>query len=266
MHYLLTPILIHYVLVVFMLSENTSPESEEKKSRKSKSKDKSGRGNKELKCHKDRAERKSNQKDFKNPSAVNETEEDSVDTDGTKDSEDQSDAEDKTNYRTRSNTRPKRSDSESPSFSFKKTTTSSSQKSTPSSSAAQMLSKFTSGTSLAKKQALERKKTARASNEQVSSGGESGDDSMSEFEDSDEELDYGGSMTEIKKGIMAFFQEATIDELSLISGCSVKKAQKIVELRPYDTWKSLVRERDSLQIDIMLAGLCQFAQDINDES
>lgn len=230
-----------------MLSDNTSfssPESEEKKSRKSKSKDKSSRDHKELKRHKD--DRKSNHRDSKNYSAVSKTE-DSTDTDATKSSEEDSDAEDKTFSKQRSNrrnTRPKRSDTESPSFSFKKTTTSSSLKSTSSSSTAQMLSRFASGTSIAKKQALERKEKAHASNEQVSSEGESGDNSMSEFEDSDEELDGGGSMTEIKKEILAFFQDASIDELSLIAGCSVKKAQKIVELRPYDSWKSLVRQCD----------------------
>ncbi|KAG7223402.1 hypothetical protein INR49_032229, partial [Caranx melampygus] len=231
------------VLQMFSDPDNTSfssPESEEKKSRKSKSKDKSSRDHKELKRHKDRADRKSNHRDSKNYGAVSETEEDSIDTDSTKDSEEDSDTKDKKDSKKRSNARPKRSDSESPSFSFKKTTTSSSLKSTSSSSAAQMLSKFASGTSIAKKQALERKKKAHASNERVSSEGESGDDSMSEFEDSDDELDYGGGMTEIKKEIMAFFEEASIDELSLIAGCSVKKAQKIVELRPYDTWKSLV--------------------------
>ncbi|CAK6950557.1 SWI/SNF-related matrix-associated actin-dependent regulator of chromatin subfamily A containing [Scomber scombrus] len=130
----------------------------------------------------------------------------------------------------------------------KKTTTSSSQKpsssSSSSSSTAQMLSKFASGTSIAKKEAAERKRKARASDEHVSSEGENDDEeetvSDSEFEDSDEELDSKGGMTEMKKEILTFFQEASIDELSLISGCSVKKAQKIVELRPYNEWQSLI--------------------------
>ncbi|KAJ8394309.1 hypothetical protein AAFF_G00047160 [Aldrovandia affinis] len=39
--------------------------------------------------------------------------------------------------------------------------------------------------------------------------------------------------------ILDFFQEASVDELSLITGCSVKKAQKIVELRPYKAWEDL---------------------------
>ncbi|CAM9125718.1 unnamed protein product [Lampetra planeri] len=47
-------------------------------------------------------------------------------------------------------------------------------------------------------------------------------------------------MTEQKKAILTFFQGATIDELSLIAGCSVKKAQKIVELRPFEDWPTLL--------------------------
>lgn len=108
------------------------------------------------------------------------------------------------------------------------------------------MSRFASGTSIAKKQAAESKRKARASDEHVSSEGENDDEEdtvSSEFEDSDDELDSTGGMTELKKEILKFFQQASIDELSLIAGCSVKKAQKIVELRPFDKWQSLVRER-----------------------
>lgn len=45
----------------------------------------------------------------------------------------------------------------------------------------------------------------------------------------------------LKTQILEFFQEASVDELSLIAGCSVKKAHKIVELRPFKTWEDLVR-------------------------
>uniref|UniRef100_A0A3Q0SKS4 DNA helicase n=1 Tax=Amphilophus citrinellus TaxID=61819 RepID=A0A3Q0SKS4_AMPCI len=88
----------------------------------------------------------------------------------------------------------------------------------------------------------ERKRQARASDEHVSSEGENDyeDAVSSEFEDSDEELDSKVGMTELKKEILAFFQNASLDELSLISGCSIKKAQKIVELRPFDSWQSLI--------------------------
>ncbi|AWP07256.1 putative SWI/SNF-related matrix-associated actin-dependent regulator of chromatin subfamily A containing DEAD/H box 1A-like [Scophthalmus maximus] len=147
------------------------------------------------------------------------------------------------------------------SSSVKKTTASSSLKpssSSSSSAAAQMLSRFASGTSIAKKQAAESKRKARASDEHVSSEGENDDEEdtvSSEFEDSDEELDPKGGMTDIKKEIITFFQDASIDELSLISGCSVKKAQKIVELRPFNSWQSLVElfhKENGLSEDLLL--------------
>lgn len=120
------------------------------------------------------------------------------------------------------------------------------RKSTTSSSTAQMLSRFTSGTSIAKKQAAESKRKARASDQHLSSEEEDPEDTLSsEFDDSDEELNTKGSMTDIKTEIVKFFQTASVDEMSLISGCSVKKAQKILELRPFDSWKSLVREENN---------------------
>lgn len=44
----------------------------------------------------------------------------------------------------------------------------------------------------------------------------------------------------MKGQILWFFYEASPVELSLISGCSVKKAQRIVELRPFNEWEDLV--------------------------
>ncbi|KAG5841451.1 hypothetical protein ANANG_G00199640 [Anguilla anguilla] len=44
---------------------------------------------------------------------------------------------------------------------------------------------------------------------------------------------------QLRGRILAFFQEASLDELSLIAGCSVKKAQKIAELRPFRLWRDL---------------------------
>ncbi|XP_078532353.1 SWI/SNF-related matrix-associated actin-dependent regulator of chromatin subfamily A containing DEAD/H box 1 [Lissotriton helveticus] len=42
-----------------------------------------------------------------------------------------------------------------------------------------------------------------------------------------------------KDKIVSFLQDATLDELSLIPQCSQKKAQKIIELRPFNSWDSL---------------------------
>ncbi len=50
------------------------------------------------------------------------------------------------------------------------------------------------------------------------------------------------TLSKLKSEILSFFQTASVDELTLIAGCSLKKAQKITELRPFKTWKVLVRE------------------------
>ncbi|KAM9392350.1 SWI/SNF-related matrix-associated actin-dependent regulator of chromatin subfamily A containing DEAD/H box 1A [Pholidichthys leucotaenia] len=128
-----------------------------------------------------------------------------------------------------------------------------------SSSAAQVLSKFASVTSIAKKQAEESKKKARASDEHVSSEEENDDNEedavSSEFEDSEDELVSTSGMTDLKTEMLKFFQDSSIDELSLIAGCSVKKAQKIVELRPFDSWESLVEvfhKDNGLSEDLLL--------------
>uniref|UniRef100_A0A7N6BMR7 DNA helicase n=1 Tax=Anabas testudineus TaxID=64144 RepID=A0A7N6BMR7_ANATE len=146
------------------------------------------------------------------------------------------------------------SDSVSATSSVKKMSTSTAPKPSSSSSAVQNLSKFASGTSIAKNQAAESKRKARASDEHFSSEGENDDEEdtvSSEFEDSDDELDSKGGMTELKKEILSFFQEASIDELTLISGCSVKKAQKIVELRPFDSWQ-IFHKDNGLSEDLLL--------------
>ncbi|XP_040051896.2 SWI/SNF-related matrix-associated actin-dependent regulator of chromatin subfamily A containing DEAD/H box 1A [Gasterosteus aculeatus] len=240
------------VLQMFSDPDDTSfssPDTEEKKSSKSKSKDNTSQNHGKPKHHKDDTDsrRRRIQQNHRNSSESEGSEDHS---DATKDSED-SDLDcvksAKNTSGTLSTWLKKSSDSVSSSTSVKKTTTSSSLKpssssSSSSSSTAQMLSRFASGTSIAKKQAAERKRKARDSNEHVSSEEENDAEEetvSSEFEDSDEELDSTGGMTDLKKEILDFFRDASIDELSLIAGCSVKKAQKIVELRPFDSWQSL---------------------------
>ncbi|XP_035494680.1 SWI/SNF-related matrix-associated actin-dependent regulator of chromatin subfamily A containing DEAD/H box 1A isoform X2 [Scophthalmus maximus] len=259
------------VLQMFSDPDNTSfssHESEEREPSKSKGKDKSSRDHKELKHHKDHrdSKKRNSHEDFTNHKNISETDGDSTDdTEATEDSEDESNTEDSKGSKHSSastlSTWLQKSSHPVSSSSVKKTTASSSLKpssSSSSSAAAQMLSRFASGTSIAKKQAAESKRKARASDEHVSSEGENDDEEdtvSSEFEDSDEELDPKGGMTDIKKEIITFFQDASIDELSLISGCSVKKAQKIVELRPFNSWQSLVElfhKENGLSEDLLL--------------
>uniref|UniRef100_W5N5I9 DNA helicase n=1 Tax=Lepisosteus oculatus TaxID=7918 RepID=W5N5I9_LEPOC len=66
----------------------------------------------------------------------------------------------------------------------------------------------------------------------------SSDYEKSSGEDSDAE---DGLNQEFKAKILTFLQDASVDELSLISQCSVKKAQKIVELRPFKNWEDLIK-------------------------
>lgn len=63
-------------------------------------------------------------------------------------------------------------------------------------------------------------------------------ESVSDDLDSEDEDSVSSSLQD---KIIQFLQEASLDELALISGCSIKKAQKIISLRPFNTWKDVVR-------------------------
>ncbi|CAN9513129.1 unnamed protein product [Ophioblennius macclurei] len=256
------------VLQMFSDPDNssfTSPESEEKKYGKTKSKEKSKRSHKNPTRHHENGRNRRSQKDTKNYKDISDSDDDSTDesesTKGSKESGDHrnsnkhtdatvlevngSDTEDSEDSETDRKKPPKLKSGPSTLSSWiKKSDPPSSAKpatSSTSSSAIQMLSRFASGTSMAKKQAAERKIQARNSNEPISSEGEDDEDALSSgFDDSDVELDTVHEKSAVKREIVTFFQEASLDELSLISGCSVKKAQKIVELRPFDSWHSLL--------------------------
>lgn len=90
----------------------------------------------------------------------------------------------------------------------------------------------------------ERAKTEKIKPKQNKDSDDSELDSEAE-EDSDSEFDLEGEDSSFDPGvqdqILQFFQEASVDELTLISGCSLKKAQKIISLRPFNAWKDLVR-------------------------
>ncbi|KAJ0067623.1 hypothetical protein NL108_008946, partial [Boleophthalmus pectinirostris] len=122
-----------------------------------------------------------------------------------------------------------------------------------------VVTRLTSAISVAKKAAEERKKRVQAKAKEVSSEVEEDydeeDEDDSEFDDSDEELDTKKGPTDVKTEILNFFNEATVDELTLISGCSVKKAQKITDLRPFDSWDSLgdlIHKDNGLSEDLLL--------------
>ncbi|KAM4745184.1 SWI/SNF-related matrix-associated actin-dependent regulator of chromatin subfamily A containing DEAD/H box 1A [Anableps anableps] len=218
-------------------TENSSVSSANSEEPKPKRKQMSSR---DYKCSKDQKyidrKREEHHEDSKDHRGIDKA--DGNSTDSTKDSEDDSDSEDGRSSKIKTGIHAMHSRITSLSCSVKQTSTSSTLKPSSSSSVSQVLSKFSSDTGIAKKQAAERKKMARATDEQVSSDDEE-DVVTSEFEDSDDELEGSNGKMNVKEEILAFFQDASIDELSLIAGCSVKKAQRIVELRPFDSWESL---------------------------
>ncbi|XP_039535458.1 SWI/SNF-related matrix-associated actin-dependent regulator of chromatin subfamily A containing DEAD/H box 1A isoform X1 [Pimephales promelas] len=61
-------------------------------------------------------------------------------------------------------------------------------------------------------------------------------ESISDDLDSEDEDRVSDSLQD---KIIKFLQEASLDELALISGCSIKKAQKIISLRPFNNWKDV---------------------------
>ncbi|KAM6965442.1 SWI/SNF-related matrix-associated actin-dependent regulator of chromatin subfamily A containing DEAD/H box 1A-like [Aplochiton taeniatus] len=121
--------------------------------------------------------------------------------------------------------------------------------------------KFDNGTSAAVKGTANPKKEAGASdNDASSSDGESAheDNVSSEFTDSEDELDSGEeeeNNSTLKTQILQFFEVASLDELTLISGCSARKAQKIVDLRPFSSWQILkdgFNKQSGLSMDLLL--------------
>uniref|UniRef100_A0A3P8WTQ0 DNA helicase n=1 Tax=Cynoglossus semilaevis TaxID=244447 RepID=A0A3P8WTQ0_CYNSE len=223
--------------VLQMFSDPVSssfPDSKEVTSNKLKHKDKSNRTHK--KRHKHVEEVLTISETSQNLDSANDSE-------ATKQSENESDVEVTSKASTLSTWLQKESKPVSSSSSVKKEYNSTSEKKKSSSAAPQMLSRFASGTSLAKKQAAEIKRKARAMKEHVSSEGESDggeDTASSEFDESDNELDSNSAMTGIKEKVLEFFMDASLDELSQISGCSAKKASRIIEMRPFKKWQTLV--------------------------
>ncbi|XP_032814783.1 SWI/SNF-related matrix-associated actin-dependent regulator of chromatin subfamily A containing DEAD/H box 1 isoform X3 [Petromyzon marinus] len=61
-------------------------------------------------------------------------------------------------------------------------------------------------------------------------------------EDAVTDNDDCGLSVEKRAKVLAFFCDATIEELTLVHGCSNKKADLIVELRPFTSWDDLMRK------------------------
>lgn len=66
----------------------------------------------------------------------------------------------------------------------------------------------------------------------------------------DEDYSSGDEVMEdsYKAKILSFLQDASLSELTLIPQCSQKKAQKIIALRPFNSWEALVGLHSSFPI------------------
>ncbi|XP_072537967.1 SWI/SNF-related matrix-associated actin-dependent regulator of chromatin subfamily A containing DEAD/H box 1A isoform X2 [Salminus brasiliensis] len=72
-----------------------------------------------------------------------------------------------------------------------------------------------------------------------SDGEEALESEVESASDFDSEGDDDSFDDKSKDQILQFFREASLDELTLISGCSQKKAQKIILLRPFNRWEDV---------------------------
>ncbi|CAG9812421.1 unnamed protein product [Phaedon cochleariae] len=60
--------------------------------------------------------------------------------------------------------------------------------------------------------------------------------------DEDSDVEISDELTGDKKRVFDFFENATINELQLMNSCSKKKAEAIIEARPYAGWVDLVNK------------------------
>jgi len=56
----------------------------------------------------------------------------------------------------------------------------------------------------------------------------------------DSDQDISDDLTGDKKEVLEFLSTATVGELRVMPHCSQKKAEAIIEQRPYTGWKDLV--------------------------
>ncbi len=80
-------------------------------------------------------------------------------------------------------------------------------------------------------------------NSESDSEGEYNDGNMVYDSDSEEDNEYEideDNLSDDKRRVLSFFNKGTSHELAAIQGCSKKKVENILELRPYTGWGDLV--------------------------
>lgn len=104
------------------------------------------------------------------------------------------------------------------------------------------------------------KKARRASgmdNGEDSDGPEYEKERVFDSDDSGEDGDYKKEMNIQRKEVWEFFNNANIGELTSIKSCSLKKAEIIIENRPYRNWEELVIKFQVKPLQPELLNNCQ---------
>jgi len=86
---------------------------------------------------------------------------------------------------------------------------------------------------------------AAAADEESDSEGEYSGANVVYHSDSDDDPDMSNDnsrLTDDKRRVLNFFNKGTEQELACIQGCSKKKVENILELRPYEGWADLVQK------------------------
>ncbi|XP_076445086.1 SWI/SNF-related matrix-associated actin-dependent regulator of chromatin subfamily A containing DEAD/H box 1B-like [Babylonia areolata] len=93
--------------------------------------------------------------------------------------------------------------------------------------------------------------------ESLSLSDEEDDFDEEEDEDSDDSVDDDRSSSR-QELILSFLEEATLAELTVLPGCSRKKAEILVDLRPFGSWDNLIEKvQGSKQLSLSLVQGCQ---------
>ena len=104
--------------------------------------------------------------------------------------------------------------------------------------------KFNFATAKKHSNTVKRHETNEDNVSESDSEGEYNDNNVVFDSDSDEEVTVIDErhLPEDKRRVLDFFNNGTDQELACIQGCSKKKVENIVELRPFEGWQDLIRK------------------------
>lgn len=100
------------------------------------------------------------------------------------------------------------------------------------------------------------KKQRKSSEDDGSDGADYNKHNVFDSDDSENE-GYNEGMTLQRKEVYDFFNNANVGELTAIKSCSMKKAEIIIENRPYRSWEELVGKFQEKPLQTDLLNHCQ---------